>query len=77
VFCKEPQIVKFFDVESDMTFEEWRCSDAWYQLPEELTIDWWNGLKNDTKNIIRTIPNFNEDTFIEIIKGMEKARNNK
>lgn len=42
-FCTEQQSMKFFDKESDMTWEEWRNSKAYFLLctiPKSVWIDW-------------------------------------
>jgi hypothetical protein len=49
-------------------------SEIWYLLPSELTLEWWNYLSDFNKQIVRTLPNFNEEKFIRIIEVMEKAR---
>ena len=103
-FNTEHHKLNFFDKETDVTFEEWRRSDASYLLnqidfrptkwiyledmidkekeqhPEHETtggylkirdntdccVEWWNGLSERNKEIIRNIPNFDEDKFFEI-----------
>ena len=103
-FNTQSQKLRFFDKETDMTFEEWRYSDA-YQLlneidfrptdwiwsdemtdeektehPEHKTIggylkthydtdccvEWWNGLSDYERNIIKNIPNFDAEKFYYI-----------
>lgn len=91
----------FFDKPTDMTFEEWRNSDAcmllnridfrptewiWsHRMTDEekaehpgyettggylrvrdntdCCVEWWNGLSEFQKNIIKSIPNFDADKF--------------
>ncbi|MBA9087504.1 hypothetical protein FHR92_003989 [Fontibacillus solani] len=103
-FNTEQHKLKFFDKETDMTFEEWRNSDAFYLLnqidfrptewvwadnmtdeekaahPEWETtegylklrdnsnacLEWWEGLSETRKGIIRSIPNFDAAKFFEI-----------
>ena len=103
-FNTESQKLKFFDQEADMTFYQWKNSDARYLLnqidfrpadwiwtnemtnaekadnPEHETTggyfkirdntdcctEWWNGLSERNKNIIRSIPNFDAEKFYQI-----------
>lgn len=103
-FNTEQHKLMFFDKPTDMTFEEWRNSDAYWLLnridfrpvewiwPHEITdeekvehpeyettggylkvrdntdccVEWWNGLSETQKDIIRSIPNFDSDKFYEI-----------
>jgi hypothetical protein len=103
-FNTEQHKLKFFDKETDMTFEEWRNSDACYLLSqidfrptewvygEDMTdeekeahpewettggylkvrdntkacVEWWEGLSETRRNIIRSIPNFDAGKFFEI-----------
>lgn len=103
-FNTESQKLKFFDKETDMTLEQWWCSNARYLLnqidfrpadwiwsddmtdeekvahPEHETTggylkirdntdcctEWWNGLSERNKNIIRSIPNFDAEKFFQI-----------
>ena len=105
-FNTESQKLKFFDKETDMTFEQWWNSDARYLLnqidfrptdwiwsndmtdeekaahPEHETTggylkirdntdcctEWWNGLSERNKNIIRSIPNFDAEKFYQITR---------
>ena len=103
-FNTESQKLKFFDQETEMTFEQWQNSDARYLLnqidfrpadwiwsddmtdtektehPEHETTggylkirdntdcctEWWNGLSERNRTIIKSIPNFNADKFLKI-----------
>ena len=103
-FNTEDRPLFFFDKPTDMTFEQWRSSDAYWLLdridfrpadwiwldemsdeekeqhPEAKTTDgylkirdnsdcckeWWNGLSDKEKDIIKTIPNFDADKFFKI-----------
>ena len=103
-FNTEQHKLMFFDKETDMTFDQWRRSDAFYLLnqidfrptewiyeedmtdeektahPEYKTtggylkvrdnkdccIEWWNGLSETRRNIIKEIPNFDAEKFFEI-----------
>jgi len=103
-FNTQNQKLKFFDKETDMTFEEWRSSTAFRLLnsidskptnwirsdemtdeekdeyPEHKTtggylktrdntdccIEWWDGLSDDDRNIIKSIPNFDAEKFYYI-----------
>jgi hypothetical protein len=106
-FNTESQRLKFFDKETDITFEEWRNSEAcrlmnriyfrpadWIwedemseaekaEHPEYKTTggylkirdntdcckEWWNGLTEREKQVIKNIPNFDADKFF-IITGI-------
>lgn len=103
-FNTEDRPLFFFDEPTDMTFEQWRSSDAYWLLnkidfrpadwiwfdemsdeekeqhSEAQTTDgylkirdnsdcckeWWNGLSDKEKDIIKAIPNFDPDKFFEI-----------
>ena len=103
-FNTESQKLRFFDKETDMTFDQWQNSDARYLLnqidfrpadwiwsddmtdeekaahPEHETTggylkirdntdcctEWWNGLIERNKNIIRNMPNFDAEKFFQI-----------
>ncbi len=103
-FNTESQKLRFFDKETDMTFEEWRNSEAcrlvnridfrpadWIledemsdaekaEHPEYKTTggylkiydntdcykEWWNGLTEREKQVIKNIPNFDADKFLLI-----------
>mgnify|MGYP000906744240 CR=1 FL=1 len=103
-FNTQSQKLRFFDKETDMTFEEWRNSDAYWLLnridfrpadwiwsnemtdeekvehPEHETtggylkirdntdccVEWWNGLSDYHRNIIKNIPNFDAEKFYYI-----------
>ena len=103
-FCTEEHKIRFFDKESDMTFRQWRNSEAYSILcrvpfeptkwiwaddmtdeekaahPEYETtggylkvcntdkafLTWWNSLNKRERNIIKNIPNFNAEKFIQI-----------
>ena len=103
-FCTEEHKIRFFDQESEMTFREWRNSEAYRILcripfeptrwiwaddmtdeekashPEYKTTDgylkvcdtdkafltWWDSLNNREKKIIKSIPNFNAEKFLQI-----------
>ena len=103
-FCTEEHTIRIFDVESDMTFRQWRNSDAYYLLariefkpnqfiissdmtdeekiahPEHETIGgylkvcdtgkafstWWDSLTKNEKSIIKNIPNFNAEKFLQL-----------
>ena len=103
-FNTQSQKLRFFDKETDMTFKEWRNSDAYRLLnridfrpadwirsdemtdeekaehPEHKTIggylkirdntdccvEWWNGLSDYDRNIIKNIPNFDAEKFYYI-----------
>ena len=103
-FCTEEHKIRFFDQESEMTFREWRNSEAYGILcgipfeptrwiwaddmtdeekashPEYKTTDgylkvcdtdkafltWWDSLNNREKEIIKSIPNFNAEKFLQI-----------
>ena len=103
-FNTESQKLRFFDKETDMTFDQWLNSDARYLLnqidfrpadwiwsddmtdeekaahPEHETTggylkirdntdcctEWWNGLIERNKNIIRNMPNFDAEKFFQI-----------
>ena len=67
----EPKI-KFFNKESNLTYEDWLLSDA-KKILEEIPIendkyaqDWWNRLEDTYKQIILDIPNFDREIFKEI-----------
>ena len=106
-FNTQSQKLRFFDKETDMTFEEWRNSEAYRLMnrinfrptdwiwknemsdaekakhPEYKTTDgylkirdntdcckeWWNGLTEREKQVIKNIPNFDADKFF-IITGI-------
>ena len=106
-FNTESQKLRFFDKETDMTFEEWRNSEAYWLMnridfrpadwiwedemsdaekaehPEYKTTggylkirdntdcckEWWNGLTEREKQVIKNIPNFDADKFF-IITGI-------
>ena len=65
---KEHKIM-LFDEQSDMTYREWLESDArnllYYQMPDAIACrqQWWDGLPNQEKNVIKAIPNFDADIF--------------
>ena len=67
----EPKI-KFFNKESNLTYEDWLLSDAKKILegiPTEdykYAQDWWNRLEDTYKQIILDIPNFDREIFKEI-----------
>ena len=103
-FCTEEHTIRIFDVESDMTLRQWRCSDAYFLLariefkpnqfimssamtdeekiahPEHETIGgylkvcdtgkafstWWDSLTKNEKSIIKNIPNFNAEKFLQL-----------
>ena len=103
-FNTEDRPLFFFDKSTDMTFEQWRSSDAYWLLnridfrpadwiwldrmsdeekeqhPEAQTTggylkirdnsdcckEWWNGLSDNEKDIIKAIPNFDVDKFFRI-----------
>lgn len=103
-FCTEEHTIRIFDVESDMTFRQWRASDAYSLLtriefkpnqfitssdmtdeekiahPEHETIGgylkvcdtskafstWWDSLTKNEKSIIKNIPNFNAEKFLQL-----------
>ena len=103
-FCTEEHTIRIFDAESDMTFREWRDSDAYFLLariefkpnqfivssdmtdeekiahPEHETIGgylkicdtgeafstWWGSLTKNEKSIIKNIPNFNAEKFLQL-----------
>lgn len=107
-FCTEEHKIRFFDKESDMTFLEWRNSEAYRILcrvsfeparwirsddmtdeektahPEYETTggylkirnisdcfkEWWEGLTEHEKQVIKNIPNFDADKF-ELITGIK------
>ena len=67
----EPKI-KFFNKESNLTYEDWLLSDA-KKILKEIPIennkyaqDWWNRLEDTYKQIILDIPNFDREIFKEI-----------
>ena len=102
-FNTESQKLKFFDKETDMTFEQWQHSDARNLLnqidfrptewiwsddmtdeekaahPEHETTggylkirdntdcctEWWNGLSERNRTIIKSIPNFDAEKFYQ------------
>ena len=104
IFCTEEHKIRIFDIETDMTFEQWRNSRAYSILckidfrpnewvyesnmsdeekaahPEYKTtdgylkvnntdkafIDWWKELDKSEKQIIKKIPNFNAEKFLQI-----------
>ena len=65
---KEHKIM-LFDEQSDMTYGEWLESDArnllYYRMPDVIACrqQWWDGLPNQEKNVIKAIPNFDADIF--------------
>ena len=67
----EPKI-KFFNKESNLTYEDWLLSDAKKILKEiptedyKYAQDWWNRLEDTYKQIILDIPNFDREIFKEI-----------
>lgn len=67
----EPKI-KFFNKESNLTYEDWLQSDAKKILKEiptedyKYAQDWWNRLEDTYKQIILDIPNFDREIFKEI-----------
>ena len=103
-FCTEEHTIRIFDVESDMTFRQWRDSDAYSLLarielkpnqfirssdmtdeekvahPEHETMGgylkvcdtgkafstWWDSLTKNEKSIIKNIPNFNAEKFLQL-----------
>lgn len=103
-FNTEQHKLIFFDKTTDITFEQWRRSDACYLLSQvdfrptewiyeeymsdeekaahpdykttggylkvrdnkDYCIEWWNGLTDRHKNIIKSIPNFDADKFFAI-----------
>ena len=103
-FCTEEHTIRIFDVESDMTFRQWRDSYAYSLLariefkpnqfirssdmtdeekiahPEHETIGgylkvcdtgkafstWWDYLTKNEKSIIKNIPNFNAEKFLQL-----------
>ena len=103
-FCTEEHKIRFFDKESDMTFRQWRNSEAYSILcripfeptkwiwaddmtdeekaahPEYKTtggylkvcntdkafLTWWDSLNERERNIIKNIPNFNAEKFLQI-----------
>lgn len=103
-FCTEEHTIRIFDAESDMTFRQWRDSDAYLLLariefkpnqfimssdmtdeekiahPEHETIGgylkvcdtgkafstWWDSLTKNEKSIIKNIPNFNAEKFLQL-----------
>jgi hypothetical protein len=107
-FNTQSQKLRFFDKETDITFEEWRNSEAcrlmnridfrpadWIwedkmseaekaKHPEYKTTggylkirdntdcckEWWNGLTEREKQVIKNIPNFDADKFF-IITGIK------
>ena len=74
------QPLMFFDNPSNITLEEWRKSRACYLLNkisdfvnEESFIDkfqvyikWWESLSKEDKEIIKSIPNFDNEKFFKI-----------
>ncbi|WP_275905070.1 DUF7666 domain-containing protein [[Eubacterium] hominis] len=102
------QKLKFFDKETDITFNQWRNSDAYYLLSriDDSPVDWiweddmtdeekesnpdyeinggylkvrntsnaikewWKSLDLHERNIIKNIPNFDEDKF-KLITGID------
>ena len=113
-FCTEEHKIRFFDKESDMTFSQWRNSEAYSILcripfepaiwiwadamtdeekathPEYKTTggylkirdntdcckEWWNGLTEREKQVIKNIPNFDADKFF-IITGIEVKKDDR
>jgi len=103
-FCIEEHKIRFFDKESDITFRQWRNSEAYSILrripfkptiwiptdnmtdeektahPEYKTTDgylkvcdihhafltWWNDLNEEEKDVIKSIPNFDDEKFFKI-----------
>ena len=103
-FCTEEHNIRFFDKETNMTFREWRNSEAYYILcripfeptrwiwEEDMTdeekishshykitggylkvcntdkafLTWWDSLNERERNIIKNIPNFNAEKFLQI-----------
>ena len=101
-FNTEDRPLYFFDKPTDITFEQWRLSDAcrllgridfrpadWIyemsdeekeQHPEAQTTggylkirdnsdcckEWWNGLSDKERDIIKAIPNFDADKFFKV-----------
>ena len=103
-FCTEEHTIRIFDVESDMTFQQWRDSDAYSLLariefkpnqfimssdmtdeekiahPEHETFGgylkvcdtgkafstWWDSLTKNERRIIKNIPNFNAEKFLQL-----------
>lgn len=68
---KNSSKIYMFNKASEWTFEDWRNSPAYCLLntmPEENITDkqlWWDCLKENEKNIIRNIPNFDVKIFYE------------
>jgi len=107
-FNTQSQKLRFFDKETDMTFEEWRSSEAYRILRkirfvparwiwvDEMTdeekaehpeykitggylkemdtsdcfIEWWDGLTEHEKQVIKNIPNFDPQKFY-LITGIK------
>ena len=107
-FNTQSQKLRFFDKETDMTFEEWRASEAYRILQkirfvparwiwgDEMTeaekaehpeykitggylkeqdtsncyIEWWDGLTEHEKQVIKNIPNFDPQKFY-LITGIK------
>ena len=103
-FNTESQKLRFFDKETDMTFEQWQNSDARHLLNQidfrpaywiwssdmtdeekaahhehettggylknrdntDRCTEWWNGLSERNRNIIRNMPNFDAEKFYQI-----------
>jgi len=103
-FCTEEHKIRFFDKESDMTFRQWRNSEAYSilcRIPSEPTrwiwaedmtneekaahpkykttggylkvcnmdkvfLTWWDSLNERERNIIKSIPNFDAEKFLQI-----------
>ena len=69
--------MRFFNKESDMTYEEWESSEArriiggFFQFKSKKPLNvseqnWWNNLSKEKQEIVLSLPNFNADIFKEI-----------
>ena len=79
-FNTQPQKLMFFDEETNIGFEEWYASDAWkllstFQDIANFSRAWFKKLTPDEKKIIKSIPNYNESKFINLIKLFEEQSN--
>ena len=73
-FCTEEPKVKFFNEDSDMTRNEFYCTEAYRILPAKLTMAWFNGLSTSEKKELAKIPNYTEGKMVALITKMEAIR---
>jgi len=79
-FCTEERTIRIFDIETEITLNQWLDSEA-YKILSKITVvtstlklldttatysNFWNSLTKKEKDIIKSIPNFDAKKFKQI-----------